>query len=271
VDDALDHSTSPVAASPAPAFFSPRWNGWILLLISLAGIVAFIVTQTVVFATIFFKAHPEALRLGMPAGALSQSAMVDLLSAKNLWYISVSSEVVLAVVTLFLARVALGATAERLGLGKLPAVRWIAFGFAVGVILVFASGLVEKLQELVFGPQPAQFQALVLVKHRGAWAFFLDLMSVSIAAPFAEETFFRGLLFTGLSQRIPVVFAAIISAAAFGLAHFEKFSVLPIFVIGLGLAYVYYTTKSLWASMVAHATVNTISLVVAYVFPQLVK
>ncbi len=271
MDDTLDQRTPPAAASPTPAFSGPRWNGWMLLLISLAGILAFIVTQTVVFATIFFKAHPDALRFGTPAGALSQSGMIDLLSAKNLWYISVSSEVVLAVVTLFLARLALGATPQQLGLGKLPAEKWILFGVAMGVVLVFASGFIEKLQNVVFGPQPPQFQALVLLKHHGNWQFLLDFMSVSIAAPFAEETFFRGLIFTGLSQRIPVVFAVIISAAVFGLAHFEKFSVLPIFVIGLGLAYVYYTTRSLWASMAAHATVNTISLVVAYAFPQLVK
>lgn len=271
MDDTANQIVSPAAASPTPAFSGPRWNGWVLLLIGLAGILAFIVTQTIAFAIIFFRAHPDALKAGMPAGALGQDAMIDLLSAKNLWYISVSSEIVLALVTLVLARVALGATARTLGLGKFPAIQWIFFGILAGAALVFASGFVEKLQNLMFGTQPPQFQALVLLKHHGAWQFCLDFMSVSIAAPFAEETFFRGLIFTGLAQRIPVVYAAIISAAVFGLAHFEKFSVLPIFVIGLGLAYVYYTTRSLWASMTAHATVNAISLIIAYAFPQLVK
>lgn len=271
MDDTINQLTQAAKPLPTPAFTGPRWNGWLLLVVSIVGIFAFFAMQTVVFAVIFFKEHPRALSVGVSAGALSQNGMIDLLSAKNLWYISVSSEIVLAVVTLLLARFALGATAKTLGLGKFPAAAWILFGVAAGAGLFLASGIVEKAQTLVFGPEPPQFQALVLLKHRGGWDFFLDLMSVSIAAPFAEETFFRGLIFTGLAQRIPIVWAAVLSAAFFGLAHFEKYSLLPIFIIGLGLAYVYYTTKSLWASMCAHATVNTISLVIAYLFPQLVK
>ncbi len=271
MDDTIDKITPTAVPLPAPAFPGKRWNGWLLLLVGVVGIFAFFAMQTIVFAVVFFRAHPAALIVGVSSGALSQTAMIDLLSAKNLWYISVSSEIVLAVVTLVLARFVLGASARNLGLGKFPALGWIVFGVIAGAGLFLASGIVEKAQTLVFGPQPPQFQALVLLKHHGAKDFLLDLMSVSIAAPFAEETFFRGLIFTGLSQRIPIVWAAVISAAVFGLAHFEKFSLLPIFVIGLGLAYVYYKTKSLWASMFAHATVNSISLIVAYLFPQLVK
>lgn len=271
MDDTIDQLTPAAAPLSAPAFPGKRWNGWLLLLTGIVGLFSFFATQTIVFAVIFFRDHPHALDLGVSSGALSQTAMIDLLTAKNLWYISVSSELVLALATLVLARYALGATAKTLGLGKVPAAQWILFGIGVGAMLFLASGVVEKAQNLIFGPEPPQFQALVLLKHRGGLDFFLDLMSVSIAAPFAEETFFRGLIFTGLSQRIPVVWAAVISAALFGLAHFEKYSLVPIFVIGLGLAYVYYTTKSLWASMCAHATVNTISLIIAYAFPALVK
>ena len=65
--------------------------------------------------------------------------------------------------------------------------------------------------------------------------------------------------------------AMVISGAIFGIAHFEKWSFLPIFAIGFGLAWVYYNTRSLWVNIVSHATINSISLVAAYLFPQLIK
>jgi membrane protease YdiL (CAAX protease family) len=269
VDDTIDNLTPAASPIAAPAFSGARWNGWVLLVVGILCMLAFFAMQTIVFFIILIKAHPGAMAIS--PNDLNQNALIKLITAKNLWYMTVTSELVLATSTLLLARYWLGASAKTLGLGKWPATQWIVFGIAGGVLLFLASGIVEKAQSLILGPEPPQFQALLLAQHHGGFNFILDLMSVSIAAPFAEETFFRGLVFTGLAQRIPIVWAAVISATLFALAHFEKYSLLPIFVIGLGLAYVYYTTRSLWASMCAHATVNMISLVIAYLFPALVK
>jgi len=272
VDDAIDQLTPAAAAPlPPPAFSGTRWNGWIILGIGAIALTAFLLVQIVAFTIILMKAHPGAIVSGLSPKAFSQAALIKLITAKNLWFMTVSSEIVLAALTLLLARVWLGAAASTLGLGRAPAIALIAFGVAAGGLLFVASGLTEKAQTLIFGPEPPQIQALLLAQHKGGFNFLLDLMSVSIAAPFAEETFFRGLVFTGLAQRIHVVWAAVISALLFGLAHFEPYSFFPIFVIGLGLAFVYYRTRSLWVSMCAHATVNAISLAIAYLFPQLVK
>jgi membrane protease YdiL (CAAX protease family) len=270
VSTASTQETAP--AGTGVAFDGPPWNGWALFALALVSILAFVSVQVIVLAIIFFKAYPDALSVAQTRPLLAQPAtLMRLLTAPNLWVLTVSSEGVLAVITLAGLRALLNAPPSAIGLAALPRPGALAFGVGWGILLVLASNLAEALQNVVFGPHPPQMQAQVLLAHHGAEAFALDFMAVSIAAPFAEETFFRGLIFTGLVQRMQPGYAALFSAAFFAIAHFEKWSALPIFLIGLGLAYVYYTSKSLWVSMTTHATVNTISLVIAYLFPQLVK
>jgi membrane protease YdiL (CAAX protease family) len=277
VDDTINQLTSPQTGAPAaPAFAGPRWSGWKLAAIAVAGILAFFLAQMVLLAVVFDETYPHMVRFLMrygvlPADATSNQALINMLTAKNLLINSLPSEVVLALVTIGLARAVLGIAPGKLGLGKLPSLAQFGIAIAGGLGLVVATDIVGELQNVVLGPQPPQLQALILLSHHGFGQFVLDFISVSIAAPFGEETFFRGLLFTGLAQRTPLWFAACISAALFSGAHFEKLQVLPIFIVGLGLAWVYYKTKSLWASMAAHATFNGVSLIFAYFLPQLVK
>jgi uncharacterized protein len=278
VDEAITpQQLRPSAAPGAPAFFGPRWNGWTLAALAVVCILGFFVTQTVLLVYVLFRDHPDFLRY--PAELQHQlqnpSFVTDLLTAKNLWLISVFSEAALALMTIGLAQAAFRASPSNLGLrpiaGRYRLALTIGVGVTAGVGLFLISSLVEVAMTKVLGPHPPQPQALALVKHHGWWAFMLDFMSVGIAAPIAEELFFRGFLFAGLAQRMSPLLAMAVSAALFGAAHLEKWSFLPIFAIGFGLAWVYYSTRSLWVNIVSHSTVNTVSLIVAFLYPQLVK
>ena len=92
---------------------------------------------------------------------------------------------------------------------------------------------------------------------------FLLALLVTIAAPLAEETFFRGFLLQGLARRFSFWPAAVLTSAAFALAHVWWQLYLPIFVLGLAFAWLFWRTGSLWAPIAAHATINATSLVVA--------
>jgi len=260
-------------ASEGPAFHGPRWNGWAVAALAILCILAFFVTQTVIFSYVLFKDHPEFVRY--PGELLRQLAdpqfVPKSLTAKNLWLISVISEAALALMTIGFAQAVFRATPASLGLNTRRRPQfWLLAGIGAGAGLFVVSLILEGVLTAIFGPHP-QPQALALAQHHGAFDFALDFMSVAIAAPIAEEIFFRGFVFAGLVQRMSPMFAMVISGALFGLAHFEKWSLLPIFAIGFGLAWVYYNTRSLWVNIVSHATINTISLVVAYIFPQLIK
>jgi membrane protease YdiL (CAAX protease family) len=89
-----------------------------------------------------------------------------------------------------------------------------------------------------------------------------------IEAPITEETLFRGILFQGLRQLFTrwlpyhgaVAAAAVLSGVVFGLLHFEP-QTLPILAfLGIVLAYVFQYGKSIYASMVVHAIVNSIAV-----------
>jgi len=91
------------------------------------------------------------------------------------------------------------------------------------------------------------------------WLVPMIGFSVVIAAPVAEEIFFRGFLFAGLRRRMPFVAAGLLSGAVFSLAHFDPGLVLPFTLVGLILAFTYERTGSLYTSMGVHFLFNAIS------------
>jgi ABC-2 type transport system permease protein len=77
------------------------------------------------------------------------------------------------------------------------------------------------------------------------------------AAPVFEEFIFRGLIFGGLRRSLNLPLSALGSAALFAIVH-PPFSMIPVFVLGLGAAWVYERQKMLLASMMTHAVYNAI-------------
>ena len=81
-----------------------------------------------------------------------------------------------------------------------------------------------------------------------------------VAAPVAEETFFRGFVFAGVGKRLGYARGAILSALLFALAHVEPRAWVPIFLLGLLLVWLYARTRSLWACILTHSLYNSIAL-----------
>jgi len=83
-----------------------------------------------------------------------------------------------------------------------------------------------------------------------------------LAAPLAEETFFRGFLFPGLRNRLGTLRAALASSLFFAALHFNLGSVIPFTVIGMLLAWAYVVSGSLWMAIGAHFAFNAISFII---------
>jgi membrane protease YdiL (CAAX protease family) len=99
---------------------------------------------------------------------------------------------------------------------------------------------------------------------RGWLGLALALLTGSIAAPIAEEAFFRGFVFAGLHRRIGLRRALWLSATVFALMHVQPSAMPPILVLGVLLASLYEQTGSLWPSILVHAFINTFSMLVLY-------
>lgn len=90
----------------------------------------------------------------------------------------------------------------------------------------------------------------------------------AVIAPIVEEIFFRGFLFQGFRQKYGWMPALFLSSAIFGAAHLDPVSLIPTFVLGCVLAYVYHRSNSVWPGILFHAAINSFSLCAVYVLSQ---
>lgn len=135
-------------------------------------------------------------------------------------------------------------------------------GVAETVVLItlgFYAWLLLKLFGLNLPVQP-----VVKIFGPSVKGFITAFIAVAVLAPFSEELFFRGFVYAGLKARWGQLKAQIVSAAIFAFFHFQLLLFVPLFVIGLILALLYETRKSLWASYLMHAFNNAIALLVVY-------
>lgn len=100
----------------------------------------------------------------------------------------------------------------------------------------------------------------------------IDLVLVGLAAivtaPVGEELFFRALLFGGLRRRFGFWVSAIVSSAVFSATHLDLLRALPLFLVGMGLAWV-YERRSLLASMTTHAMFNVFGFALLLLAPSI--
>ena len=93
----------------------------------------------------------------------------------------------------------------------------------------------------------------------GAAALF-TFQALAVATPITEEIFFRGFVFAGLIPRFGAGRAMVVSAVVFSLFHLSVGTLIPIFVTGLLLVWLYRQTGSLWPSIFAHAGQNALAV-----------
>jgi membrane protease YdiL (CAAX protease family) len=154
----------------------------------------------------------------------------------------------LAALPSFPGRDAQGALIAGIGWGV---VAWIGST----AILVLVGWLLEQL-----GQPPEAGAAELAIEMVNP---VLVVLAVVILAPIAEEVFFRGVVFNAWLREGGRRYAYIGSAALFAIIHISLVSLIPIFLLGLALAWVYERTGSLLAPMAMHATVNGISVALA--------
>lgn len=82
-----------------------------------------------------------------------------------------------------------------------------------------------------------------------------DVISSIIAAPIAEEMFFRGVVLKQAS-RVSARFGIVFSAVMFGLMHGNPYQFVMATVIGLYFGYITVKTDSLIPSIVCHIAIN---------------
>ncbi len=212
---------------------------------------------------------------GSSPAAKPPSAAIDALSGVVVFIVSALLEaifLVAPVAVVFSRRLPAASFSERM--------RWLGFRATplvpavIVIVVALAIGLGGSLlygQLITYFHLPLQTNSETLLQEgKSAPLTTLGILAAAaLVAPLCEEVFFRGFVFVGLLKRMPLWPSVALSAAIFGIAHADLGSLVPLFIIGLALAWARWRTDSLWPGIVVHTINNAAAALV--LLPYLLK
>lgn len=146
----------------------------------------------------------------------------------------------------------------------------IGYGWAgyLGIVPFFALILIVVVAITKFfnyDPQAHPLVNVFLDDQPGASKLIIfSLFLAIVMGPIFEEIFFRGFCYPIFRQRFGRLPAMVITSSIFAFIHDNTFAFWPIFVLGMGLCYVYDKRASLIPSITLHITHN--ALFISYFF-----
>lgn len=182
-----------------------------------------------------------------------------------------SDAAILATQTLFdicLIAVALGIASGwrfnlRQALGRLGLRRFepSALGWMFAVLGIYYVAAII-FSAIVLKPEQDDIGKELGVCNPGVGIAIFAVVTIVVLAPVTEEIFFRGFFFAGLRQRWSLWPSALLSGAIFGLVHAPTgpTAAIPLAGLGVGLAWLYNKTGSIFPSMLAHFLNNAIAI-----------
>jgi len=143
--------------------------------------------------------------------------------------------------------------------------RWYTYAFLIGLVVIPVSGLIAVLVQQLLG-LPAENPQLPFLAPGGYTTFGAVGMFIfgGVIVPFAEELFFRGVLYAWLRQRFGFIAALLSSSILFGVLHGEVSVGVAATVLGVVLAWVYERSQSLWPAVIIHVVNNAAKILLLY-------
>ncbi|HWQ42958.1 MAG TPA: type II CAAX endopeptidase family protein [Desulfosporosinus sp.] len=146
-----------------------------------------------------------------------------------------------------------------------PLKRYVVLGFVVGILLFVGIGLLGNvLTNLLGTPAPQSFTVAVKgVNYK--WEFGLLALLGGMIAPIKEEMLFRGLMYPPLRQALGKGKGMLLTGLFFAALHFDIVRFIPLFIGGVVLTWLYERSSSIWPTIVAHGTWNTLMALALWV------
>jgi membrane protease YdiL (CAAX protease family) len=138
----------------------------------------------------------------------------------------------------------------------------LLLGIGLGLALAGLIQGVAVVMSALGHPLVEQPWVVELLEEGGA-RLFVSLPLIVLAAPLAEEVFFRGYMLQALRSPWGELGAIALSSAAFAAIHAHPPALPAYFLYGLGLALAARRTRSLLTPIAAHVTVNTLGVLAA--------
>ena len=97
------------------------------------------------------------------------------------------------------------------------------------------------------------------------WELLFNLFLIALIPSIGEELFFRGVIQKKLGNILKSThFAVILTAFIFSAIHLQFFGFLPRFVLGIVLGYLFFYSRNLWTSILAHFINNAMGVLLMY-------
>ena len=139
-------------------------------------------------------------------------------------------------------------------------------GLAIIPLVLTATSLVQEIMRWFGAAPPQEHSLLIVFQQPSAIDRLLVILSAVILAPLFEELVFRAHLQSAIRKYSGSPWLAVILASGlFALVHGIWWMMPPLFVLALGMGYVYERTRNIWASITIHAAFNALSLTVEYI------
>lgn len=164
---------------------------------------------------------------------------------------------------------------QRIGMvrPKLTDIYYALSGYAVYFILYLVSAIM--LDRLVPSIDFDQKQELGFSTATTGPALAFIFISLVILPPIFEEILMRGVLFTGLKSKLPLILAALITSIMFAAAHLQGgeagapllwAAAIDTFILSMVAIYLKQKSGSLWPCIGIHALKNLTAFLFLFIF-----
>jgi membrane protease YdiL (CAAX protease family) len=159
----------------------------------------------------------------------------------------------------------------QLGLSPLNGKVLKSLGYAIATVAVASPIVMLTTQMTELLPIQAREHAAILEimeTSEGSRNYLAELsllLTITVGAPFCEETIFRGFMYRHIRARAGIKAGVVLSALAFACVHGSLASLLPLFALGVLLALVVEWSGGILPAMIAHGLWNLYQLAVPLV------
>lgn len=252
---------------------SRKWPLAGVMLIDLVIILVAVLALTIALSIVIVGVRAVQQGVPLSQGGMSQEELLRLLGADGVFLSLLLQNAIFILVPI--ARVALirREPLAEIGFRAGRPLRLVLIGVGVGVLTLFANAAIGALfQSLgIQSDQAEQFTREFSLTSANTLGQILFLIGGGLLAPIGEETLFRGYVFNAVrltfrARPWGMPLAYIASALLFSVIHLAGITqggialVVPIFVIGMLLAWAMHYTGSLIPCIVAHAINNGVAL-----------
>lgn len=194
--------------------------------------------------------------LGLNATPLVEVGVTDLP-----WILALITLAAVAAVYLHLVR-ANRLTPAQLGFAR-PGWRLLHLLWQIPLMIIAAGGVSALVVTTLTDRTPqdaARSGVFTDLPSLSAGLVVLVFAVGAVVTPVWEEVLFRGALLPGLARRFNPLVGVVLSAAVFAAVHVAPLVLAYVFVIGLGLGWLRWFHRNLWAPVIAHAVNNALAL-----------